>query len=72
MRLVVKVIWVDFVLFNFTLQCSSQVCKALRCSWSLSEARLVLVSEDKIAVSSAKLAIEVSSVVGAVCRKDEV
>ena len=64
MRLVVKVIWIDFVLFTFTLHCSSHVCKTLRCSWSLSGARLGLVSEDSIAVSSAKVAIKVSSVVG--------
>ena len=55
-------IWVDFVLFNFTLHCSSQVCKK-RCRSNLSEARWGLVSEDNIAVSAAKVAIKVPSVV---------
>jgi hypothetical protein len=64
MRLVVMLIRVDLVLFAFTLHCCSQVCKTLRCSRSLSEARLGMVSEDNIAVSSAKVAIRVMSVVG--------
>lgn len=64
LRLVVNVIWVDFSLFTLIFNCFSQSCSRLRWFWRFSDALLGSTSDERMAVSSAKVAIVVLLVCG--------
>jgi hypothetical protein len=60
----VKVTWTDFVSFTFMRHCFNHNWILFKCVWSLCDAMAGSSCVARTAVSSAKVAVELSAVVG--------